>query len=108
MRITSSATCFGEETKRQIYVIARTQAFILTPRIRRLSGEIVNMGGDSAPHPGRVRAHRDVDTSALTASTNGSFAYAPNKRWAGIDEFDYKAGDGMAELKRAAWSITVK
>lgn len=43
----------------------------------------------------------------LDANPDGSFTYTPNKGWSGVDEFNYRASDGMIESKHGTWRITV-
>ncbi|MBC7859150.1 MAG: cadherin-like domain-containing protein [Burkholderiaceae bacterium] len=54
-----------------------------------------------------ARIVSDPKQGRLSANADGSFTYTPDKGWSGVDEFVYKASDGMAESKRGTWRITV-
>jgi VCBS repeat-containing protein len=49
----------------------------------------------------------DVSNGVLTLNANGSFSYAPNADWNGIDSFTYHANDGTDDSNIATVTITV-
>ena len=70
--------------------------------------------------PGVLNGDTDIDSSTLTAviatspthgslilNPNGSFSYAPNSGFSGIDSFSYKANDGFLDSNTATVSIVV-
>ncbi len=70
--------------------------------------------------PGVLDGDTDIDSQTLTAvivtsplhgslilNPNGSFSYAPNNGFSGIDSFSYKANDGFLDSNPATVSIVV-
>ncbi len=68
------------------------------------------LAGDADPDGDELVAElvTDVGHGALTLSADGSFTYAPDRDWHGIDQFTYTANDAGTASGPATVTITVE
>jgi VCBS repeat-containing protein len=67
------------------------------------------LGNDTDPEGDSLTAilQNGPSDGSLTLNSNGSFSYAPNPDFNGIDSFTYKANDGASDSDVATVTITV-
>lgn len=72
------------------------------------SGGVLSNDSDPEGDPLTAKLASGPSHGGLTLSASGAFTYAPNRGFAGVDTFTYRATDGLANSNVATVTITIE